>query len=236
MNCRVCGSKTEADTPTCQACGALVSTACSRCGVETQPNDRFCASCGQRLGADRPVEGERRQVTIVFCDLVGSAALSGSLDPEDWAEILHRYHDVCRQTVERLDGHVAQYLGDGVLIYFGYPRAYEDASRRAVQAALRLAEAVSALAVQVRGRGIELRARVGLHAGMVVLDPVGVRGEALALGDAPSLAARVQAEAMPGTVVITETVHRMVAGFFRETPLGAHVLRGFPRAISLYRV
>jgi class 3 adenylate cyclase/tetratricopeptide (TPR) repeat protein len=187
-----------------------------------------------RLPADPLDGGERRQLTILFCDLVGSMALAARLDPEDWQDVLRAFQTRAGEVIERHGGHVAQYLGDGLLVYFGWPTTWDDAAERAVRAALGLLDA----AAGVPADGAPLVARVGLHTGPVVVSALGGEGrtEMLALGDVPNVAARVQGAAEPGTVLISAATQRLVAGMFVVEERGAQTLAGVSEPLSLYRV
>lgn len=181
-------------------------------------------------------EGERRQLTVMFCDLVGSSELSGRTDPEELRRIMQAYHQACAGTVARFEGHVAQFLGDGVLAYFGYPLAHEDAAERAVRAGLATIDAVAALARKGLG---DLRVRVGIATGLVVVGRgfgVDRPGEPSATGETPNLAARLQAIAEPGTVVIGERTRALTLGSFRYRELGAVTLKGFGEAVKAWQV
>lgn len=174
----------------------------------------------------------------MFCDLVGFTELAQHRDAEDLREIVRAYHEVCGDVIARFEGHVAQYLGDGVLVYFGYPRAHEDDARRAVHAGLGIVEAVGSLNVSLRARGVSLAVRVGLHTGTVVVGDVGARGrsEQLAQGEAPNLASRIQALARPDSVVISDATHRLIEGLFGCRDLGLHELRGVSTPMRLHEV
>ena len=140
-------------------------------------------------------EAERRQLTVLFCDLVGSTALSAQLDPEDLREVVRAYQDTCAKVIARFEGHIAQYLGDGLLVYFGYPLAHEDDAQRAVRAGLGMLEALGQLNTRLaQERGVQVAVRLGIHTGLVVVGEVGggTRQEQLALGETPNLAARLQ--------------------------------------------
>ena len=202
---------------------------------------RFCGGCGARLESTGavPTEAERRQLTVLMCDVVGSAALSHSLDPEDLRDILTAYQRVCSDAVTRHDGHIAQFLGDGVLVYFGFPRAHEDDARRAVRCGLEVLSGMKELNVaQARILQSPLQLRIGVHTGRVVVGSVGSgdRQEILAQGDAPNIAARVQSVAAPDTLVASDSTWKIVQGFFSGTSLGEHELKGFARPTHLWNV
>ena len=177
--------------------------------------------------------GERRQLTVMFCDLVGSTALSEQLDPEDLHAIVRTYQDACRQVIERYEGYIAQYLGDGILVYFGYPAAHEDDAMRGVRAGLGILEQLPQLKLSH-----PIQARIGLHTGPVVIGAVGgsEHTEQLALGETPNVAARVQGQASPMTIAISADTYRLVQGFFACTDLGSQALRGLSAPITLYQV
>jgi len=183
---------------------------------------------GETPRGDAPLEGERRQLTVLFCDLVGSTELSGRLDPEDYRELVRGYQARADQAVERFGGHVAQHPGDGLLVYFGWPRAFDDAAERAVRAGLAFVDAQP-------DSGLHLR--VGIHTGPVVVSELGSAGhqETLALGETPNLAARVQALAAPDTVLMTAATHRLSTGMFAVEDGGEHALKGVREPVRVYR-
>ena len=179
--------------------------------------------------APRPRDAERRQLTVLFCDLVGSTRLAGQLDLEDYREVAQAYSETCAAVIERFDGHIAQYLGDGILVYFGYPYAHEDDAQRAVWAGLGLLEAVSALSPTLPlPPGERLSVRLGAHTGPVVVDAVGAgeRHESLALGETPNIAARLQSLAEPDAFLISTATHALISGHFHCKALGSHTLHG----------
>lgn len=205
---------------------------CPRCDFENPAGFRFCGSCGFALEPQSvAAEPERRQITVVFCDLVGSTALSIRLDPEELREVVRAYQEAVAGVIERYGGWVAQYLGDGILAYFGYPAALEFEAERAVRAAL---DAV----IAVKRLELGLHVRVGVHTGVVVVGEVGGGGrrEHLALGDVPNLAARLQGVADPDTVVISAETHRLVNARFECSEAGVPALRGIERQEPVYRV
>ncbi|MFL5589236.1 MAG: AAA family ATPase [Ktedonobacteraceae bacterium] len=187
----------------------------------------------------RPADAERRQLTVMFCDLVDSTVLSGQLDPEDLREVIRAYQTTCAEVIQRFEGHIAQYLGDGLLVYFGYPQAHEDDAQRAVQTGLGLVEALATLNSRLgQEHDVRLAARVGIHTGLVVVGTMGGGGrqEQLALGDTPNIAARLQGLAAPDTVVISAATARLVEGFFTWHALGVQDLKGLPQPLQVYRV
>jgi class 3 adenylate cyclase len=179
-------------------------------------------------------DAERRQLTVMFCDLVASTALATRLDPEDLRDVLAGYHRAIADTVGRFDGFVARYMGDGVLVYFGYPRAHEDDAERAVRAGLAAIEAVGRLPVQ---QG--LRVRVGIATGLAVVGDLlgeGAAQERGVVGETPNLAARLQALAAPNTLVIGAATRQQIGGLFELADLGPQALAGFVEPQPAWRV
>src|SRR5215510_8924130 len=178
---------------------------------------------------------ERRQLTVVFCDLVGSTELSTRLDPEDLREIIAAYHHTVARIVEASNGFIAKYMGDGVLIYYGYPRAHEDDAEQAVRAGLALIDAISGLDVG----SVNLRARVGIATGLVVAGDVTGEGpaqEASVYGETPNLAARLQTLADPNAVIIAGSTRRLVGNLFEYHDLGAIRLKGIATPVPIWQV
>jgi class 3 adenylate cyclase/predicted ATPase len=202
------------------------------------------------VAAPRPADAERRQLTVLFCDLVDSTALASQLDPEELREVVRAYQAACAKVIARFEGHIAQYLGDGLLVYFGYPLAHEDDAQRAVRAGLGIVEALSQLntrlaqeglppaPTQSRQRGVHLAVRLGVHTGLVVVGEVGsdTRQEQLALGETPNLAARLQGIAAPNTVVISAATLQLLGGFFACQSLGPQLLKGLAQPLEVYQV
>jgi class 3 adenylate cyclase len=179
---------------------------------------------------------ERRQLTVMFCDLVGSTALSARLDPEDMREVIRAYQDACSGVVARYDGFVAKFMGDGVLAYFGFPRAHEEDAERAVRAGLDIAAAVAKLDTRAKET---LKVRIGVATGIVVVGDLVGQGSAqeqAVVGDTPNLAARMQALAEPGSVVIAEATRRLLGGVFELKPLGVQTLKGFHAPVPAWTV
>jgi class 3 adenylate cyclase/predicted ATPase len=190
-------------------------------------------------GEPRPPDAERRQLTVLFCDLVDSTALASRLDPEDLRDVVRAYQDTCATMIARYEGHIAQYLGDGLLVYFGWPQAHDDDAQRAVRAGLGILEAMDMLNTGLeRDKGLRLAVRVGIHTGLVVVGEMGDRGrqEQLALGDTPNVAARLQGLAAPDMVLISAATHRLVQGYFTAAALGPQTLKGVATPVSVYRI
>ena len=186
-----------------------------------------------------PPDAERRQLTVMFCDLVDSTKLSAQLDPEEYRDVVRAYQNVCTEVIQRYDGHVAQLLGDGLLIYFGYPVAHEDDPHRAVRTGLGIHNAMGDLNQGLlQAKGIQLAVRVGIHTGLVVVGAMGEAGrqEQLALGETPNIAARIQGLAEPNTIAMSEATYRLVQGYFEYQDLGAQTLRGVAGPLNVYRI
>jgi class 3 adenylate cyclase len=197
-------------------------------GQRTRPSADYAAS-----------EAEWRQLTVLFCDLVDSTALSSQLDPEDLREVVRAYQTTCAEVIQRFEGHIAQYLGDGLLVYFGYPQAHEDDAQRAVRTGLGMVEAMDTLNRRLsQKQGVRLAVRVGIHTGLVVVGEMGGVGrqEQLALGDTPNIAARLQGLAAPDTVVISTATQRLIQGYFTCHDLGSQTLKGVATPLQVYQV
>jgi class 3 adenylate cyclase len=184
---------------------------------------------------DAPHLAERRQLTVMFCDLVGSTGLAARLDPEDLREVIGAYHRSVAETVRRFDGFVAKYLGDGVLVYFGYPRAHEDDAERAVRAGLDVVAAVE----RIEAPAGKLEVRIGIATGLVVVGDLvgkGASEEQAVVGETPNLAARLQGLAQPGTVVVPSATRRLLGNICNLRALGQHKLKGFAEPVEAWAV
>jgi class 3 adenylate cyclase/tetratricopeptide (TPR) repeat protein len=184
-------------------------------------------------------EAERRQLTVMFCNLVDSTVLASQLDPEDLRQVLRAYQETCADVIRRFEGYIAQYLGDGLLAYFGYPQAHEDGAQRAVHAGLGILEAMRAFQTHLeRGKGVRLAVRLGIHTGLVVVGEIGAgtRKEQLALGETPNIAARLQGLAEPDTVLISAAMYRLVQGSFVCRALSNQTLKGMSQSVTCYQV
>ena len=176
---------------------------------------------------------------MLFCDLVGSTQLSGQLDPEDLRAVVRAYQEAAAAVIQQYAGHIAQYLGDGLLVYFGYPTAHEDDARRAVHTGLGIVEAMATLNTRLMGQyGVQLAVRLGIHTGPVVVGVMGGGGrhEHLALGETPNIAARLEGLAPPNAVVISAVTARLVRGTFALEDLGTHTLHGVAEPMAISRV
>ncbi|MBX6320317.1 MAG: AAA family ATPase [Rhodospirillaceae bacterium] len=250
VRCIQCKADNRAGRLFCRNCGAALPAACPRCGFANEADDRYCGGCGTALAAPGPrhgaaavgtppepaAEGERRQLTVMFCDLADSVALSERLDPEDLRTVIRAFHACCAMVIANFDGHIAKYMGDGLLAYFGYPEAHEDDAERAVRAGLGIVEAVKKLRFP---GGLQLHVRVGISTGLVVVGDVigeGAAREEAVSGDIPNRAARMQAIAEPDTVVIGNVVRRLIGGLFECADLGKQLLKGFSEPMRLWRV
>lgn len=253
--CQNCGRANQPDRRFCVDCGARLEPRCAVCGAAIEPVDRFCGQCGERLedaphwpntsatsnpslitNADSPA-GERRQISVLFADLVGSTELTMRLDPEEYHEIVQSYHQAVSRVMGRFNGYVAQYQGDGVVVYFGWPRALGDDAERAVRSGLELIDAVKALNRDLPERK-RIRVRAGIDTGPVMVGHMGRGGrrEPTALGETPNIAARAQATAPEDGLVITGATNRLVGGFFVVEPLGPQRFKGVAAAVEVFRV
>lgn len=252
MNCTQCGTESPPGQRFCTVCGRELSLpsppVCGRCGFANDPAANFCGGCGLvlRPAAAAAVEegprlapytpNDKRQITAMFCDLVDSTGLARVLDPEDYRTVLSAYQQACASVIADFGGYVAQYLGDGVLAYFGYPKARRDDAQRAVYAGLRVIAAVSAVHP---GHGLMLRTRVGVATGLVVVggeEGSQDGGARTVVGEAPHLAARLQSLSRPNSVVIGAATRSLLGGDVACEGLGAHMLKGFARPIEAWRV
>jgi class 3 adenylate cyclase len=184
-------------------------------------------------------DAERRQLTVMFCDLVDSTSLAQQLDPEDYRAVVRAYQEAAVAALQPFDGYVAQYLGDGLLVYFGYPQAHEDAAQRAGRAGLAIVDAMAPLNARlVPQYGVRVAVRLGLHTGIAVVGTVGsgARQEQLAMGDTPNIAARLQGLAAPNTVVLSAVTARLLHGAFALEDVGVHQLKGVAEPMPVFCV
>lgn len=248
QDCPQCRTANPAGMRFCGACGSALARTCVKCGFGNPPGFNFCGGCAAPLASAPPTahpgaalpshtpEAERRQLTVLFADLVGSTRLASTLDPEDWRNAVHAYQDASATVIARYDGHIAQFLGDGILVYFGFPQAHENDAERGMLAGLGIVEALKSLVAGASGERLEVR--IGVHTGPVVVGRMG-RGEyteTLAIGHTMNVAARLQGLAAPNTVVVSETTRRLAAGQFVTRDLGVPSLKGIDEEIRAHRV
>jgi class 3 adenylate cyclase/tetratricopeptide (TPR) repeat protein len=214
---------------------------CVHCGLENPTGMRFCGGCGRPLEPlhDAP---QRRHMTVMFCDLVDSTPLAESLDPEDFREVLTDYRQVCLRAVERFGGYTAVYAGDGMTVYFGYPRAHEDDAQRAVHTGLAILDAIAELNARLQDMfDISIQVRIGVHSGVVIAEELGggageTRSQLDVSGEMPHIAARIESIAPPGSVAVSDVTRKLVNGFFETEPLGEKSLKGVSRPIGVHRI
>src|SRR5947209_17603939 len=249
MLCRQCGVENPLSMRFCGSCAAPLSKECPACHGENPAQFVFCGHCGNGLPEsnnagvpfgetlEKP-DAERRQLSVVFCDLAGSTALSERLDPEDLRDIIAVYRGICAKVVQRWGVKIARYVGDGLLIYFVYPDAHDDDPKMAVRAALQIVQELRTLPNSLAGGAVtELEVRIGIHTGLVVAGDLrsGADREIYSIvGDTPNVAARLQSLAEPNMVLISEVTHSLVKLHFLCRDLGAHQLKGISKPVRLY--
>jgi class 3 adenylate cyclase/tetratricopeptide (TPR) repeat protein len=247
MRCAACSQDNLPGARFCSGCGVGLERICEGCGHASGAGAQFCSACGRSLApggaaeedraptTDQPV-GERRQLTVLFCDMVGSTDLAARLDLEEWHTINASYQRCGAEAVGRFGGYVANFQGDGFLAYFGYPLAHDDDPERGTRAGIAILDALVPLNERLeREHGARLAVRVGIHTGDVVIGEGGGK-DADVFGEAVHLAARVQQLAGPNEVLVTEATRRLVSGLFVMEERGSHTLRGIPKPVALYRV
>lgn len=254
--CHACGHKAQRE---CPSCGSAVDPAfrfCPDCGNEfaafpesAQPpaedtlarlSSAMPEGMAQKIRDTRAsIEGERKQVTVLFCDLAGSTAVADKLDPEEYHDLLERYLALAFHEIYRFEGIVNQLAGDGLMALFGAPIAHEDAPQRAVWAALAIRDSLAHFNEELfEQRGIQLPARIGIHTGPVVVGTVGndLKMDYTAIGDTTNLASRLESLAKPGTVLVSDATARLVRGFFSMEPMGPFNVKGKSEPIDAYEV
>jgi predicted ATPase/class 3 adenylate cyclase len=249
MKCPKCGFANFASQRQCGNCGAALinHVACSACGSKNLAAQNYCGQCGADLrsaaanGASRQTATpERRHLTIMFCDLVGSTALSERLDPEELGDLILAYREVAAAAISRFGGYVARYVGDGILAYFGYPRAHDDDPVRAVHAAIEILAGMRELTqMPERTKRTDMPARIGVHTGLVVVGDLAhgaVREEAGAVGEAPNLAARLIEVAPPNSILVSGVTHAMIKDHFECREFRATRFKGLSRPITVFEV
>jgi class 3 adenylate cyclase/tetratricopeptide (TPR) repeat protein len=250
MRCSRCHAENPAGMRFCGQCAAPLGSACPSCGAANPPENRFCGSCAAPLEAFRPpgftepeprtpsFAGEMKQVTVLFCDIVGSTALTERLGAEAMRDLVNRFLEVSLAEVRRYDGAVPQFRGDGFMAVFGAPRTYEDHVRRALLAALGIRRAVSGDGEAADRQCLDLPVRIGIHTGAVVFGPISDRlpMDPTVIGDTANVASRLEAAAEPGTIMLSETTRMLAQGYARVEPVGPLSLKGKGEPIVAHRL
>ena len=267
MDCPGCNTKNPDGAKFCMSCGTALAVACPSCGADLPSTEaKFCPSCGHQLDqreaeaqagrlarfippelqaklatarAGGGMQGERRIVTMLFCDVTGSTAAAQNLDPEEWAEIMNGAFEHLIAPVYRYEGTLARLMGDAILAFFGAPIGHEDDPERAVLAGLDILGSIAPYRAHVKERwGFDFDVRVGINTGLVVVGEVGsdLRLEYSALGDAVNMAARMESTATPGTIQITEATHKLIAPLFDFADLGGIDVKGHDKPVHAFRV
>src|SRR3954465_11320782 len=249
MRCSSCGGENRKGARFCAGCGTVVfaTTPCTKCGADISPPAKFCDSCGTAAGEpeeagdvstgdrvaastnpDKPAN--RRQMSLLCCDLVDSTQLARRFDPEDLRYGVTNFHRISKEIIDKYEGYYAQYMGDGFMAYFSYPVAHEDDAYRAVLTGLEIIEAICRFNIGLKQQyGFELQLRAGVNTGQVVVDE-------FVVGEAPNIAARIQAAGIPNAVVITETTKQLLpSGAFDYEDLGVRELKNVG-SLRLFRV
>ena len=252
MLCHACNTDNRPERKFCAKCGQSLLSPCSECGFKNQPDESFCGGCGKDLGEknestspprDSALESgsgsaERRQLTVLFCDLADSTRMSVRMDPEDLNRLNRDYQDICSGVIKQFSGFVARYMGDGILSYFGYPVAHENDAENAILAALELLRQIDKLKPEDY-QGERLSIRIGIATGAVVVGDVvgeGASRESTAVGQTPNLAARLQGLARPGEVVIADQTHELAGALFEYKDLGSVDIKGMESPVRLWQV
>jgi class 3 adenylate cyclase/tetratricopeptide (TPR) repeat protein len=263
MKCTRCQAENSAGVRFCEDCGARLEAGCPRCGTPVTPGKKFCRSCGAALTTEpagrfaspesytpkhlaekiltskAALEGERKQVTVLFADLKGSMELLADRDPEGARKVLDPVLELMMEAVHRYEGTVNQVMGDGIMALFGAPLALEDHAVRACYAALRMQQAVKQYAEEVRrSEGVAIQIRVGLNAGEVVVRSIGsdLRMDYTAVGQTTHLAARMEQLATPGSILMTADGLRLAEGYIEVRPLGPVSVKGLGGPVDVYEV
>ncbi|HLC43336.1 MAG TPA: adenylate/guanylate cyclase domain-containing protein, partial [Methylomirabilota bacterium] len=264
--CPTCQHENAPQAKFCGECGARLEQACRQCGHKNPAGSKFCSECGQSLapveaGAQglrdaapasytpkhlaekiltlrSALEGERKMVTVLFCDLQGSTPLAERIGPEGMHDLLNRLFELALAAVHRYEGSVNQFLGDGFMALFGAPIAHEDHASRAAFAALEIRESLGTLNVELAARGTPLHIRIGINTGPVVVGGIGdnLRMDYTAIGDTTNLASRLQTLADPDSILVSESTHELIRPYLQCTPLGAREVKGKAHPVPVFRV
>ncbi len=252
MQCPQCNAANRKDCRFCVECGVPLPVTCSVCDFPNQPDDKFCGGCGRALVNSavevatesktlaETREPDRRQVTVMFCDLAGSTELAERLDPEDLRERIRSFQRICTEVIRRYEGFVGRYMGDGILAYFGYPQAHEEDAERAVRAGLGIMDALCDFnASQLSENLREFAVRIGIATGIVVAGDLigeGTSEEQSVVGKTLNLAARLQSLAEPNSVIITSDTKQLLGGIFEYQDYSSHDLKGIAEPVHVWKV
>src|SRR5262245_11494793 len=263
LRCPSCGHGNRAERRFCTECGSRLGRTCAACGTAAELSEKFCGSCGaplneptalaerspatytpkhlaeKILGSRSALQGERKQVTVLFADVKGSMELAEQVDPEEWHRIIDRFFQLLADGVHRFEGTVNQYTGDGIMALFGAPIAHEDHAQRGCYAALRLQEELRRYAEDLkRTKGLGFAVRMGINSGEVVVGTIGddLRMEYTAQGHTIGLAARMEQLAGADRVYLTEHVAALVSGYFRLRDLGPFTVKGVRDPLRVYEL
>src|SRR5208282_5740005 len=262
MKCPKCQTENQSDSAFCEECSAPLEAACPSCGAGNRPTAKFCRKCRAPLtvapaAAPAPraytpkhladkiltsravLEGERKQVTVLFADVKGSMELAEKLDPEAWSQIMNRFFQILSEGVERFEGFVDKFTGDGIMALFGAPIAHEDHARRACYAALHLVDGLRGYASELRlRRGLNFSARIGLNSGGVIVGKIGddLHMDYTAQGHTVGLASRMEQIAEPGKVYLTAHTAALIQGYFALADLGEMEIKGVHGAMHVYEL
>src|SRR6516162_11081144 len=256
VRCPQCRQRNPVEARFCLQCGAPLNVSCAACGAALPPGARFCPGCGQAatavaapagytprhireqiLAVRSAIEGERKQVSVLFCDIVRSSALAAELGPEDFHLVIDRFFQAALSEIHRYEGTINQFLGDGFMALFGAPIAHEDHAWRAILAAVGLRQRLAEGSLGAP-YGVEVALRMGLNTGQVIVGVIGdnLRMDYTAVGDTTNIAARLQSAAVPGQIMLSEATHRLVAGNCTVRALGAFSLKGKHEPVHAWEV
>ncbi len=264
MRCPSCNHHNRPERRFCAECGTALASACAACGTANEPGEKFCGGCGIALtispapGSPRPpaaetpkhlvdkilhsrsaLEGERKQVTVLFADVKGSMELAEQLDPEEWSGIMQRFFAILCEGIARFEGFVDKFTGDGIMALFGAPIAHEDHAQRACYSALHLRDALRDFARDVKRRhGLDFATRIGINSGAVVVGRIGddLRMDYTAQGHTVGLAQRMEALASAGSIYLSENTNKLVHGYFAQDDLGEFRLKGVAEPMHVYEL
>ena len=253
-SCQACGAANAVGSQFCGSCGASLATteACPQCGAENPAGQAFCNACGTRLTREpelaaesapptdpAELDGERKQVTVLFADVMGSMDMAEQVDPDEWRQIMQRFFSLLSDGVRRFEGTVDKFTGDGIMALFGAPIAHEDHAARACFAALHIGELVNEYATELRrNRGLNFSVRIGINSGEVVAGAIGADSklEYTAVGHTVGLAQRMESLAEPGKAYLTEHAAKLAEGYLELKDLGEFEVKGASRPIGVFEL